>query len=65
MILQLNPAIPVEIVSKGEGYAVGWIDYSQEHNLLWIILLDSGECWIAPNKEVRACKNWTLERNIS
>lgn len=60
--VQLDPPIPVEVVGKGEGYAVGWIDYSQEHDLLWIVMLDTREVWMAENKEIRACYNWSLGR---
>lgn len=62
MTIQLNPPIPVDVLGKGEGYAVGWIDYSQEHDLFWVVFLDNRECWIVPNKEVCACRNWSLER---
>lgn len=62
MMLQLNPTIPV-FTPKGEGYAVGWIDYSQEHNLLWVVMLDKdGECWIFDNKDIKGCKNFTMGR---
>lgn len=62
MILQLNPTIPVT-TPKGEGYALGWIDYSQEHDLLWIVGQDTGEVWVVPNKSVRMCVNWTMGRD--
>lgn len=42
MMLQLNPPIPVA-TPKGAGYAMGWIDYFQEHDLLWIVGQDTGE----------------------
>ena len=63
MIHQLNPTIPVEVVSKGPGTALGWIDYSQEHHLLWIVAIDATrEIWIAPNTDVRVQANWSLGR---
>ena len=53
MILQLNPTIPMS-TPKGSGYAIAVIDYSQEHNLYWVIAIDdSGEIWTYPNTEVR------------
>ncbi|MFC4256717.1 hypothetical protein GRI97_15670 [Altererythrobacter xixiisoli] len=65
MFTQLNPPIPVYIVGKGSGSAIGVIDYSQEHNLVWVTALDDGgEIWCAPNPTVRLTKNWTMGRSI-
>ena len=62
---QLNPSIPMNC-PKGSGYAIGVIDYSQEHDLIWIIAIDSsGEIWAYPNKDVRMLKNITMNRNIN
>jgi hypothetical protein len=64
MILQLNPMIPIIRVSdKMEGYAFLVIDYSQEHNLLFTCAMDDGEIWTLTNKEIRFCKNISLERH--
>jgi hypothetical protein len=66
MILQLDPPIPVVVVSKGNasGMAIGWIDYSQEHHLLWVVALDDGgEVWVVPNTDVRLQANWSLGRS--
>jgi hypothetical protein len=64
MILQLNPQFPVNC-PKGEGYAIALLDYSQDHDLFWIIAItETGEIWTYPNKEVRALKNITLGRLI-
>lgn len=61
-MIQLNPSIPV-ITPRGSGEAVGWIDYSPEHDLMWIVFLDDNcECWIFQNKDIRAHKNFTLGR---
>jgi hypothetical protein len=30
MFTQLNPTIPLHIVGKGDGYAIGMIDYGQD-----------------------------------
>ncbi len=59
---QLNPTIPM-ICPKGKGYAIGVIDYSEEHHLMWIIALDStGEIWTYSNPEVRIQNNITMGR---
>lgn len=63
MIHQLNPTIPLE-TPKGRGFAHFLIDYSQEHDLLWVVFLDSdGECWTFKNSEIRIQKNISLGRN--
>ena len=60
---QLNPPLPLTVIDKGTGYAVGVIDYGQEHNLIWVTALDdSGEIWCAPNPMVRFQTNWTMGR---
>lgn len=65
-ILQLNPPIPVWTEQRGTGYAIGWKDYSQEHNMLWIIAFDStGEIWEVPNPQVRLQRNYSMGRNIN
>lgn len=62
MFTQLNPPIPLDVIDKGSGYAFGVIDYGQEHHLIWVVGLDSGEIWCAPNPKVRMQKNWTMNR---
>lgn len=62
MILQLNPQIPV-ICPKGNGYAFAMIDYSQEHDILFVIAIDeTGEIWTYKNSEVRFQKNISMGR---
>jgi len=64
MIIQLNPPIPLN-TPKGSAQAMFLIDYSPEHNLIWVCFLDSnGECWSFENPEIRACKNITLGRTL-
>ncbi|MEO1969845.1 MAG: hypothetical protein ABGW87_14170 [Sphingomonadaceae bacterium] len=64
MFTQLNPTIPVHVLGKGDGFAVGVIDYGQEHNLLWVTAINgSGEIWCAPNPEVRMQANWSMGRS--
>ena len=63
MILRLDPPIALE-TSRGPGWAHFLVDYSQEHNLFWIVFLDeSGECWTFQNTDVRIQTNLTLCRN--
>lgn len=63
---QLNPAIPVTVIGKGDGYAIAVIDYGQEHNLIWVTALnESAEIWCAPNPLVRMKANWTMGRERS
>lgn len=63
MFTQLNPPIPLHVLGRGDGHALGVIDYGQEHNLLWITAIDAtGEIWCAPNPEVRMQKNWSMGR---
>ena len=60
MMLQLNPPIPVD-TPKGPAYAHMTIDYSQEHNLLFVCFIRAtGECWIFPNRDVRLEMNLTM-----
>lgn len=62
MITRLEPPIPVYTV-KGAGYAFILIDYSFEHDLMWVVGLDdSGEIWCIPNRDVRLQENWTAGR---
>lgn len=62
-MIQLNPSIPVYIPHRAmKGYALGWIDYSQEHNLMWVVAMDNNEIWIFENHQVRMQDNETLGR---
>ncbi|WP_374406055.1 hypothetical protein [Pelagerythrobacter sp.] len=66
MFTQLNPPIPLHVLEKGDGYAIGLIDYGQEHNLIWVTAIDAtGEIWCAPNPTVRMQRNWTMGRGES
>lgn len=64
MFSQLNPPLPLFIVSKNtSALAHGLIDYGPEHNLLWVCFLnDSGECWTVPNKDIRMEWNYSMSR---
>ena len=64
MIIQLNPPIPVD-TPKGTGFCVAWIDYSQEHDTIWkVIITETGEVWDYRQFEVRGIKNITMGRII-
>ena len=63
MMIQLNPPLPME-TPKGKAFAHMVIDYSQEHDLVWVCFDDiTGECWLFRNSEVRMQKNLTFGRN--
>lgn len=63
MFTQLNPTLPLHVLDRGDGYAIGMIDYGQEHNLIWVTVInETGEVWCAPNNKVRFGKNWTMGR---
>ena len=65
MFTQINPPIPLKVIDKGDGMAIGVIDYGAEHNLLWVTAIDAtGEIWCAPNPKVRMQKNWSLGRGV-
>lgn len=64
MFTQLNPALPVHVIGKGDGYAFAVIDYGQEHNLIWVTAIDATrEIWCAPNPKVRVQQNWSMGRD--
>lgn len=66
MILQLDPQIPVWVKSKGNGRAIGWVDYSCEDHLFWIIAFDeTGEVWMVSNPDVRLQKNISMGRAVN
>jgi hypothetical protein len=63
MMLQLNPTLPIIRVSDGmKGFAFLVIDYSQEHDLLYVCAMDNGEVWTLNNKAIRIQNNITLGR---
>lgn len=71
-LIQLNPPIPVKVVPKegngpawptGPGHCFGWLDYTQEHNTLWLIGYDTnGELWWVPQSHVRLQTNISMDR---
>jgi hypothetical protein len=65
MIVRINPPIPLDTV-RGKGYAHFLIDYSQEHDLIWVVFIDeTGECWSCRNADIKLQKNFTLGRNYT
>lgn len=60
MMLQLSPTIPLD-TPKGPARAHFLIDYSEDHNLLWVCFIDAtGECWTFTNREILLQKNVSL-----
>jgi hypothetical protein len=62
-MLQLNPPLPV-VTPKGKGLAHILIDYGAEHDLVWVVFQDNGECWSYRNQDIRADENVTFGRNL-
>lgn len=57
--------IPVYIPRfKMEGFAFLATRDTQEHYLVLTIALDNGEIWELSNREVRFCKNDTVDRHL-
>ena len=62
-MLQLNPTIPITRITDGmKGFAFVLIDYSQEHDLLFVCAMDNGEIWTLSNRDIRMQQNITLGR---
>jgi len=62
-MLQLEPMLPIYRISDNmKGFAFILIDYSQEHNLLFTCAMDDGQIWTLSNREIRFCKNISLDR---
>jgi hypothetical protein len=63
MTLQLNPMLPLwHVPTQQPCYAFAMLDYSQEHDLLFVVLRRDGEIWTVPNHELRAQINASLGR---
>lgn len=60
MFSELRAYLPVT-VPQGKGFAMGMIDYGQEHHLIWIVIMDrTGEIWCVPNPDVRVRPNVSM-----
>lgn len=53
------------IKHNSAGYAFIVIDYSQEHDLYFVVTLQNGEIWTLNNKEIRFQNNITLNRILN
>lgn len=62
MMMQLNPALPI-VTPKGKGLAQVLIDYGPEHDLIWVVIQDDGECWSWRNQDIRGERNITYNRD--
>jgi hypothetical protein len=62
-MLQLNPPLPV-VTPKGKGLAHILIDYGTEHDLVWVVFQENGECWSYRNQDIRADENVTFGRKL-
>lgn len=66
MIIQLNPALPMRHVEKGEFLAHFLHDDGIESDIMFTgFLHDNGEIWTFSNRVLRACKNVTIGRALS
>ena len=65
MILEIQDPLPLTVDGKGSGLAKFLIDYGPENDLLWVVLMDNGEIWCAPNPKVRLRSNWTMGRSYT
>lgn len=62
-MLQLNPMIPLWHVASGQAcHAFMALDYSQEHDLMFSVILQNGEIWVCRASELRGQENLTLGR---
>ena len=62
-MLQLNPTLPItRNYDNMRGYAIAIIDYSQEHDLLFVCAMDNGEIWTYNNKDIKVQNNISLNR---
>ena len=60
-MIRLDPPIPL-VTPLGAAWAHLVIDYSQEHDLLWVCFqADTGECWTWSNREIRLPPNRTMQ----
>ena len=52
----------IRVMDGMKGYAFLVIDYSQEHDLLYVCAMDNGEIWTLNNKTIRVQNNISLGR---
>ena len=64
-ITRIDPPLPLD-TPRGKGAAHFLMDYSTEHDLIWIVFIDeTGECWNFRNPEIRLQKNLTFGRETT
>ena len=65
LLVPLNPSIPVDVIGKGRGECIAWLEYSKEDDMIWGVAMDdTGEVWWVPNKDIRFIKNYSIGRNL-
>jgi hypothetical protein len=62
-MLQLDPPIEVD-TPKGKGYAEVIIDYGLESDVHFMCLINNGEIWVYPAKDIRTTKNISVGRTL-
>lgn len=64
MIIQLSPPLPLySVPHQEECYAYLMMEYGQEDYMYFLVALEkTGEIWVLPHKDLRASKNFTLDR---
>ena len=58
---RIDPPIPLD-TDKGYGLAHFLINYGAEQEIVWVVFLENREVWEIQNHNIRACKNYTMER---
>lgn len=64
MILQLNPALPLKHLEKGDFLAHFIHDDGIESDIKFTGFLDNGEIWTFRNRDLKAQKNITIGRDF-
>lgn len=76
MFIQLNPPLPVDVVSQGgsrkwggptgSGMAILVKDLGPDYNNIWTVIMDeTGEIWDIENPFVRGQRNLTWGRRVA
>lgn len=59
-IIQLSQPLPFDTI-KGPAVAHFLIDYGTEHHVYFVcFVVETGECWVVANPEIRLQSNWTM-----
>lgn len=64
MLTELRCPLECSVLSKDntKGHVFAIIDYGPEADLIFVAILDEGQVWCVPNKDIRIAPNWTLGR---